>query len=81
MATTYTTSRQTRFYAVAYPNGRAPGQPRTLRVFYSLAARGAWIDERLSDFPEGWGYRETIQAAAVTPRERDMIRAMTSRHR
>ena len=81
MANTTTTSRQTRFYAVAYPNGRAPGQPRTLRVFYSLVARGAWIDDRLSDFPEAWGYRETIQPASLTPREREMIRALTSRAR
>ena len=84
MATTYTNKSTTtapRLYAVCYPYGRLPGQPRTLRVFRGLATRSAWIAERLSDFPEAWGYRETIQAASLTPREREMVRAMTSRAR
>jgi len=79
MANTTNTTAPTsapRFYAVCYPHGRHPGQPRTIRVFRGLSSRSAWINARLSDFPEAWGYRETIQAADLTPRERAALAAL-----
>jgi hypothetical protein len=64
------TATKPRLYAVCYPYGRQPGQPRTLRIFRGKSTRSAWINARLSDFSEAWGYRCTLQAAELTPRER-----------
>lgn len=73
---TTTTRRTVLYYAACYPHGRHPGQPRTVRGFYSLARRGEWIADRLSDFPEAWGYRCTLQAADLTTSERRAVASL-----
>ena len=66
-----------RFYAVTYPNGCRPGQPRTLRVFAGLATRSAFVAARMSDHPLGAGYRCTLQAADLTPTERAALATLS----
>jgi len=76
MKTLTDTKTRVNYYATCYPYGRHAGQPRTIRVFRGRSTRTAWINARLSDFPEAWGYRETLQSADLTPRERATVAAL-----
>ena len=64
-------------YAAAYPFGRHPGAPRTLRRFCGLATRSAFVAARMSDRPTADGYRCTLQARDLTPTERRALSTLS----